>query len=280
MVAVRSLKYELDGYGSMVSHEQALAGSPDTTTEDYAQDQLDTNEEKTRNFLIPLLERTGGNVVLDVGCGVGKSVAVLQQEGYDAYGVDLAGLTRFWARGNYARDRFYVIDPVDFRMPFEDESFDLAFSIGAIEHVGTRDGHADLRPDYVEMRRRWLAEVFRTVRRGGYLLMGGPNRTFPIDVAHGLDPQASGWERWLSARLGATVHRTRGNYFLWSYGDIRKYLGDLPYRMEVLRVTGLLNFSRVWGLARPLARFYVNRLPGPLLGTGLNPWTLALIKRL
>jgi len=146
--------------------------------------------------------------------------------------------------------------------------------------VGTSDGHASRLPDYRVIRRDWLREVYRCVRPGGYLLMGGPNRQFPIDVAHGLDSRASRIERWLSGCAGVSVHKPWGEGFLWSYGDFGEFLSGLPFALTPLRIDGYLGLSRVPAALRPLVKLYLHALPRRWLGTGLNPWVLALIRRM
>jgi len=278
-VRPRSTPRRIDGYPAMVADSDAVAAAPDTTTEEYFRDQVDANARITRDYVEPVARRTQSRAILDVGCGVGRSVASLLEDGYDAYGVDLPGLTRFWSLLDCPRDRFLVVDPDDFILPFDDDAFDLAFSFGVLEHVGTSDGHATRRPDYHAWRRRWLREIFRAVRPGGHLLMGGPNRSFPLDFSHGLDSRAGWVERWLSQAAGKSIHRTWGEYFLWGYPDFDCYLASLPFEIEALSIRGLLQYGRVPAPLRPLARFYVDHLPRRLLDTGFNPWVMALIKK-
>lgn len=280
MIQTRATRPAFDGYSTVATAEACLARSPETTTAEYAEIQLETNPQKTLGFLLPILARTGSQVVLDVGCGVGAGVLTLLENGYDAYGVDGSALSAFWKKYECPRERFFIVDVADFELPFVDESVSLAYSIGVLEHVGTVDGHATRAPDYQQQRRRWIREIFRTVKRGGYLLMGGPNRCFPIDVAHGLDSRASVAERALSRLAGASVHKTWGESFLWGYSDLHRHLEGLSYEVEPLRVSGLLQYSRVPGILRPATRFYVSHLPRYLLGTGFNPWVLALIRKL
>lgn len=89
--------------------------------------------------------RTAGEVrVLDVGCGRGDTVAWLLNQGWDAYGVDVAA--DYISRGrDYLRslpgadpDRLQVIDP-DSPYPFPDASFDIVLSDQVIEHVEDLD---------------------------------------------------------------------------------------------------------------------------------------------
>jgi len=276
---VKACPAQLDGYGSMVADEEALIAAADATTDAYAEEQATNNVRVTREYLEAILRRTGSRSVLDVGCGVGVAITTLVADGYDAFGVDLAPLTQHWSRHDAERSRFYVVDSLTLDLPFHDNTLDFAFTFGVIEHVGTTDGHATRRSDYHEYRRQWLREIFRTIRPGGHMLIGGPNRRFPLDFSHGLDSRASALERWLSQLARVTVHRTWGDYFLWSYDDIPKYLAGLPFRMEALSIRGLLKFGRVPRALRPLAALYVEKLPRWALASALNPWVMAMVRK-
>ncbi len=265
------------GYGTMM--EGAVEELFNSTTDEYASDQAEVNAEKTRNYIIPFLEKYHAESVVDIGCGVGTMVETIQKEGYKAFGVDLVTLSRYWDRLGLDRETFFLVDPYHFQLPFKTDSIDFVFTLGVIEHVGTSNGHSDRLPDYHGIRKEWLREVFRIVKPGGRMLIGGPNRNFPIDTAHGPDSRCANWENFLSAKVGATVHRTWGENFLWSYRDINDYLDGLPYQMQAQSVKGLVNFSRVPGPFRALARGYVDHLPEPLLKTGFNPWMMALVEK-
>lgn len=253
--------------------------APDTTSEAYAADQELNNRRVAEVFLRPIATRLQSQVVLDVGCGVGTSVMTLADAGFDAYGVDLAPLVPHWERVGCSPDRFFVVGADQLRLPFKDETIDFAYSLGALEHVGTRDGHTDRRPDYHERRRQWVHEVYRTLKPGGHLLLGGPNRGFPIDFSHELDTSASALERRLSRAAKVSVHRPWGEYFLCNYNDVDHYIDGLDANVTPLRIDELLQYGRVPGPVRPLAKAYVDHLPRRLLGTGFNPWVLALVKK-
>lgn len=267
---------QASGYHATVSGSLDL---PDLTTDDYADTQLQINARKALDFVLPVIRHTGARSVLDIGCGVGKMVTTLSDEGYDAYGVDLSGLQHRWKQLGMPASRLFVVGPDVLSLPFSDNSLDFAFSLGVIEHVGTTDGHADRRADYHEVRRQWTMEIFRTLAPGAHMLLGGPNRAFPIDVAHGLDSRANALERTLSRWAGASIHRTWGENFLWGYGDIERYLAGQSYQVTPLSVAPYLHYSRVPGLFRHMVRTYVERLPERLLGSGWNPWMMALIKK-
>jgi SAM-dependent methyltransferase len=267
------------GYGTTITDSDLLRTAPDTTTDEYGREQQSNNVRVTREYVEPLLRRLSCRSALDVGCGVGQSVLTLIEDGFDAYGVDLPGLVPHWKALDCPADRFFVVAPDLHVLPFGDGTLDLAYSFGVMEHIGTEDCHSTRRPDYHAIRRDWLREMFRTVRVGGYVLLGGPNRNFPLDFSHGLDAAATRAERWLSSKAGVSVHRTWGEYFLWGYRDIPRYLDGLSFEMTPLSIRKMLLFGRVPSAIRPLAHLYVDNLPDALQGTGFNPWVMALIRR-
>ena len=267
----------IGGYHSfMVSPEE---WAPDITTDAYAQDQANGNARKTLNYLQPLVESLGARTVLDVGCGIGAMVRTFLDQGFSAYGVDLCGLHKHWQRQGLPADRMFVIDPDILHLPFNSDSLDFIYTLGVIEHVGTSNGLSHRRENYHEIREAWLRELYRVLKPGGSMLIAGPNRRFPVDTAHGLDMQSSAWERWMSRKLKASVHRIWGEYFLWSYEDIPRYLHGLPHRVDALSLKGFIEFSRVPRLLKPLTEAYIDHLPKALLGTGFNPWMMALVHK-
>ncbi len=120
----------LDGFASTLA--RGVAPGPDLTTEEYAAEQLAVNAKKTLDYVAPIVERCAARSVVDIGCGVGTMVATFLERGYDAYGVDVAGLSHRWARLGLPAERFVIVDPMRMELPFADASVDFAFSLGVI----------------------------------------------------------------------------------------------------------------------------------------------------
>jgi SAM-dependent methyltransferase len=83
-----------------------------------------------------------GARVLDLGCGIGQSVDILLDMGYDVHGVDVVD---WWDRNDYwdksyvpgprVRERLYRIDEANYRIPFPDGHFEFCLSDQVMEHV-------------------------------------------------------------------------------------------------------------------------------------------------
>jgi len=91
----------------------------------------------------------GSTRMLDFGCGSGRDVYALREAGYDAQGFDITDNVqlrrpedRAWFKSlasstNSPAD--YSLDWANFRLPYEDGSFDFVFSLTVLEHVQNLD---------------------------------------------------------------------------------------------------------------------------------------------
>jgi SAM-dependent methyltransferase len=113
-----------------------------------------------------------GAKILDFGCGIGTSVSILLAQGYDAYGVDVLeywdrDFDKFWHIADKPpaelAARLRTVDLSNYRLPFEDGTFDFCFSDQVFEHVF----------DYGTT----MSEIARVLRPGGVSLHNfpGPN---------------------------------------------------------------------------------------------------------
>lgn len=121
--------------------------------------------------------------ILDVGCGTGALAQRLAGEGYEVTGVDPSdGML------DVLRERAPSITAVHgdgTDLPFEDNSFDLAYCVAVMHHVAE--------PEAV---RKTLAEMVRVTRSGGRVLVWDHNPRNPYwSNLMGRVPQDTGEER-------------------------------------------------------------------------------------
>ena len=129
--------------------------------------------------------------VLDFGCGDGEMVDALSALGYEAYGCDFGERL-----GTGAMLR--AIEPVPYRLPFEDDSFDFVVSTAVLEHAQN-----------IEACHR---EISRVLRSGGLAMHLFPSKKYLPTEPHIRVPLMS----WIWPR------RPRGWLALWAFLGIRK----------------------------------------------------------
>jgi ubiquinone/menaquinone biosynthesis C-methylase UbiE len=194
---------------------------------------------------LSLVTSLEGKKVLEIGAGTGRDSFPLVQHGAEVVQIDYAenSLHILQRLAEEQRVPVSVVGGDAFRLPFRDETFDIVFHQGLLEHF---------RPPQAEA---LLKENVRVLKRGGLLLVDVPQRYHPYTVIKhiliALNKWFAGWERSFSvgelqrvlARLGLTpVH----SYGEWMYPG-------LAYRAlrEVLKKAGVA-LPLYPSLARPL----------------------------
>ena len=80
-------------------------------------------------FIHAILRRhNAGRRVLDVGCGLGREVAYLCEQGYDAMGLDNSPKMIAWAREHHPNSHFFLGNQDDFAL---DQQFDTITCMGS-----------------------------------------------------------------------------------------------------------------------------------------------------
>ncbi len=105
----------------------------------------------------------GIKTVLDVGCGPGTYCAYLADAGYEVAGVDYAPAVIELAKKSFPELKF--LEANGYALPFEEQSFDLVFSIGALQSLD----------DY----KKFVSELCRTAKKA--VLLSTLRRTFRSD---------------------------------------------------------------------------------------------------
>jgi SAM-dependent methyltransferase len=95
--------------------------------------------------------------VLEVGAGIGRWAASFDPAGTRYCGVDISEGIVAAARANFPERSFEQLGP-DLGLPYEDESFDLVFSVTVMHHNPT------------PAKRTLLSEMWRVAKPGGRLL--------------------------------------------------------------------------------------------------------------
>lgn len=114
------------------------------------------------------LERVAGKRVLDIACGTGYGIGLLQKTARFVCGVDIDAEAAVQARSECAENSSVILGD-GLRLPFETGSFDVVTSFETIEHLHDRPG--------------FLRELERVLVPEGLLLLSTPNAhyTRPIN---------------------------------------------------------------------------------------------------
>lgn len=94
-----------------------------------------------------------GRLVLDAGVGSGRFAEIVAAKGGEVVGVDVTNAVDAAYQNIGRNDRVHLVQADIFSMPFADNTFDLAYSIGVLHHT----------PDPNEA----FARVAKTVKPGG-----------------------------------------------------------------------------------------------------------------
>jgi len=128
-------------------------------------DDLKTHDER---FLEPFLILIGrylerGARILDLGCGTGLSTRMLNEAGYDAFGLDLSPL--FLSVEKKENPQTDLLAGNALQLPFADSTFDAVVGFEFIEHI----------PNVPAL----LDEILRVLKSNGWIAFHSPNLLSP-----------------------------------------------------------------------------------------------------
>lgn len=109
--------------------------------------------------------------VLDVGCGTGKLVKYLNENGFQAYGCDNVNIAVKTAR-KINKKNIIVKAPAT-KLPFKKNSFDILTAISMIEHLTKKEINA------------FILEAKRVLKPNGFIFIVTPNLASPWRFIHG-----------------------------------------------------------------------------------------------
>ncbi len=103
-----------------------------------------------------------GKKFLDVGCGLGFFASRAGELGAKVYGIDIGEKLVKKSKQRYPDGKFSVASAVE--LPYRDNTFDLVLCTEVIEHVNNQN--------------KVISEIFRVLKKDGYLVLTTPNKVF------------------------------------------------------------------------------------------------------
>jgi len=119
------------------------------------------NLEANLNFLNKCGVEFKNKKILEIGSGIGSMTKYLLDQGYNVTGIDINEEYIKKARRIYG-DEIPILKVESAKLPFEDNSFDIAMSFDVFEHIPDSDEH--------------LQEVYRVLKSGGIYVLQTPNK--------------------------------------------------------------------------------------------------------
>lgn len=99
-----------------------------------------------------------GDSVLDVGCGNGRLLELLERKHINYLGIDISEKLIDLARKKYPQNDFLVADNLN--LPFPDDKFDKVFSVAVLHTIPSE-----------ELRKKALSELKRVLKPNGLLIL-------------------------------------------------------------------------------------------------------------
>jgi SAM-dependent methyltransferase len=188
--------------------------------------------------LRPLFERYAppGSLLLEGGCGLGQYVVFYGRRGRRVVGLDFAPTALWQLKGAEPTSKLCRGDVA--ALPFTDESFDVYYSGGVVEHFEAGP-------------RRALEEAWRVLRADGRFLVSVPFAS-PLrraKIALGCSPTT-----WAARPAGHFLGEDRRGQAFWQYAFSRReftgLLAEAGFRvLEVLPYSVLFGLYELPGLA-------------------------------
>jgi len=210
-------------------HARALhGGTPDLWEENWEHNDFETALQFCESDpLLPLFQRyaTPGSTMLEGGCGQGQYVAYYSARNVKVVGLDFAQQTLQRLRDRVPNLKLCAGDVA--ALPFPDDTFDLYYSGGVVEHF---EGGPE----------RAIAEARRVLKTGGVLLISVPYLNL---LRRGLSPfRAKVWKRVKDAAIDV---REDSKFFQYIYST-REF--EAMLRQAGLRVIATQGYGILWGL--------------------------------
>jgi SAM-dependent methyltransferase len=170
--------------------------------------------------------------VLEIGAGTGRDSIPLADRGATVYQLDYSFESLRLMKGTSGDRNITRIGADTFRLPFRDNTFDIVFHQGLLEHFRAVEAE------------RMIREQLRIVKPGGYILIDVPQRYHPYTVMKHIliffNAWFAGWERSFSYVELRKMLIEAGVEPVYRYGEWM--VPSLIYRIlrEVFRKIGVV----------------------------------------
>ena len=130
---------------------------------EYKKTQLDSysgspiSENRVNRCLGELRDKLQGKTVLEAGCGAGRFTEVLLKKGAILVSSDLSSAVEVNQENFPQNDQHLIIQADINDMPFADESFDVVFCLGVIQHTPSPE--------------QTIENLYKLVKKGGMLVI-------------------------------------------------------------------------------------------------------------
>ncbi|MFA6078126.1 MAG: class I SAM-dependent methyltransferase [Candidatus Omnitrophota bacterium] len=219
------------------------------TEENVVQEKKGYFDYATRRMFDRYLPDLKGKEALDVGCGRGLSMEYFENRGASVRGVDITYDSVAYVNGR----NFRALEADARNLPYKDNSFDIVYSIGVIEHF--------------KETRRALEEQVRVCKTGGTVIAVVPNLVTPYCAGtilfeilsgrakHGIirtygKPFTGGYFKSMFEKAGCKdvrVHPYYGSAFLrFLFDNVREGITDKIESSIFSRLCGLV----LWGIGK------------------------------
>jgi len=212
--------------------ESRLSHWEDFWKEKDNMDEVYSNTDRVPRNLIKIMD-VKGKKILEVGAGTGRDSFPLVELGAEVYQLDYSfnSLKIMKKISEEAKMDVTIVGGDTFMLPFKDETFDVVFHQGLLEHF--RKPKAD----------DLLKENIRVLKKGGLLCVDVPQRwhiyTAMKKTLIAIDKWFAGWERSFSVPELQALMKTHGLEIVHTYGEWM--YPSLFYRVtrEALRKIGI-----------------------------------------
>jgi len=182
-----------------------------------------TVDELEKDLLYKLAKLRDGERMLDVGTGTGHFAFDLEAHGGIVAGVDLSMPMLAVARSKGSSAHLFRGDAA--ALPLATGSFDLVFSVTALEFIAHRERAVD--------------EMWRAVRHGGRLVVG---------VLNALSPWA--WARKRESKKQETPFSHAHFFYPWEFVKLLSQLGPVTWSSSVFIGPNGTGLRWAWGFER------------------------------